>query len=204
MTAETNDGYDFVVQEEGGDEFKRYLQGILNEYDQDFPAMQTPRSKRHVIRVRDAQGAVVGGAIVWTYWGWLEINLMALEKQARGRGLGRRLLEVIEETARAEGCTHVRTEAFDYQALGFYLKLGYRIVGHLEDYPEGFHGKKPGSPGACAGEERPRERSSRCGFVPPGFFPGSSRLVLCWALPPRQGLASRSPTACGGELHFTS
>lgn len=139
MTATSTERYEFVLQEESNDEFKRYLQGILNRYHETaYPQMRVPESKRFVIRVQDHKGDVVGGAILYTYWGWLEISLLALEEQVRGQGLGRRLMARIEDTAREEGCTRIRTESFEQETLGFYCKLGYRIVGQLEDYPEGY------------------------------------------------------------------
>jgi GNAT superfamily N-acetyltransferase len=140
MTAASKDRYEFIVQQESGDEFKRYLQGILNQYHEvAYPMMRVPQSKRFVIRVQDRQGDVVGGAITYTYWGWLEISLLALEKEVRGTGIGRQLMALIEEQAREQGCTRIRTESFEQEAFGFYLKLGYRIVGHLVDYPEGYN-----------------------------------------------------------------
>ena len=97
-----------------------------------------PQSRQFVIRVQDQAGKVVGGAILYTYWDWLEISLLALEEQARGQGLGRRLMALIEGVARKEGCTRIRTESFERETFGFYQKLGYQIVGRLEDYPEGY------------------------------------------------------------------
>jgi demethylmenaquinone methyltransferase/2-methoxy-6-polyprenyl-1,4-benzoquinol methylase len=44
------------------------------------------------------------------------------------------------------------------------------------------HGKKPGSP--------------------PGFFLGISPGNRCWTLLTERGIASRSPVACGGEIHL--
>jgi hypothetical protein len=64
--------YPFVTQQETGDEFKPYLQGILNQYHEHaYPRMSVPQSKSYVIRVHDPSGTVVGGAILLTYWGWL-------------------------------------------------------------------------------------------------------------------------------------
>lgn len=137
LTTTAAAGYRLAMVHEGADEFKGYLQGILNEHHQTaYPAMEVPQSERCVVRVTDDQGQVVGGALFWTYWGWLDVSLMALEPQVRGRGVGRQLMAAIEEKARAEGCTRFRVETFEHE-LGFYQRLGYRIVGHLEDYPEG-------------------------------------------------------------------
>jgi GNAT superfamily N-acetyltransferase len=128
----------FTVETDDGDAFKRYFQDILNEYHASaHPSMQVPESKRFLIRVTDETGETVGGALIWVYWGWLDVSVLALEPHVRGRGVGRQLMHVIEDKAREEGCARLRVEAFEEEA-GFYQNLGYRIVGCPEDYPEGF------------------------------------------------------------------
>lgn len=130
-------GYTFAMEVEEGDAFKRYLQGLLNAYHETaYPLMTVPQAKLWTIRMRDAHGQLVGGAQIWIYWGWVEISILALEPELRGRGLGRALMAVIEDKARQEGCRHSRVEAFEKEA-GFYQRMGYRIVGELKDYPEG-------------------------------------------------------------------
>jgi hypothetical protein len=32
---------------------------------------------------------------MWTYWGWLEISLLALDEQARRRGFGKTLAAIL-------------------------------------------------------------------------------------------------------------
>jgi len=136
LTTVEKRGYHFV-ESEGDGEFKRYLQGILNEHHETaYPLMEVPESERFVIRVTDGNDRVVGGALAWAYWGWLDVSLVALEKRVRGHGLGRQLMAVIEEKARERGCTRARVETFERE-VGFYQRMGYRIVGCLEDYPEG-------------------------------------------------------------------
>lgn len=138
MTPVLEQDCDFTVQIAEDDEFKHYLQGILNEHHETaYPLMEVPKSKKFVVRVTDEEGSLVGGALIWAYWGWLDISLVALEEEVRGRGWGRRLMAVIEEKAREENCRRIRVETFDNE-LGFYQRMGYRIVGHLEDYPEGY------------------------------------------------------------------
>ena len=131
--------YDFTMQITEDDGFKHYLQGILNDYHKTvYPRMEVPKSKKYSFHVTDGKGSVVGGALIWVYWNWLEISLIALEKEVRGNGLGRQLMAMIEEKARQENCKWSRVETFENE-LGFYQKMGYRIVGHLEDYPQGHH-----------------------------------------------------------------
>jgi GNAT superfamily N-acetyltransferase len=138
MTSFSEQGYDFTVQIADDDEFKHYLQEILNEHHETaYPLMDVPKSKKFMIRVTDEGGSIIGGALIWAYWGWLDVSLIALKEDVRGRGLGRQLMAVIEEKAREEECLRIRVETFGNE-LGFYQRMGYRIVGHLEDYPEGY------------------------------------------------------------------
>ena len=89
------------------------------------------------IYVRDGEGRLRGGLVAGTYWGWLEIDDLWLEEGLRGMGYGRRLMAMAEAEARARGCSRAFLRTFSFQARGFYEKLGYRVVGALEDYPPG-------------------------------------------------------------------
>jgi GNAT superfamily N-acetyltransferase len=93
------------------------------------------------ILVRDDKDEIVGGLIASTYWAWLDIDDLWVTENLRGQGLGRRLLRMAEEEARARGCSRAKLRTFSFQARGFYEKEGYRVVGELEDYPPGetFH-----------------------------------------------------------------
>ena len=50
-------------------------------------------------------------------------------------GYGRSLLAKAEAEAKARGCLNAHLDTFDFQALGFYERLGYRIFGKLAGYP---------------------------------------------------------------------
>ena len=43
----------------------------------------------------------------------------------------------MESEAARRGCHSSHLDTFDFQALGFYEKLGYRTFGELDDYPPG-------------------------------------------------------------------
>lgn len=130
--------YAFAVGTEDGGVFKQHLESILNQHHETaYPLMETPDSKRFLVRVTDERDRLVGGAIIWTYWDWLDLSLLALEHEAPGYGVGRQLMDTIEAKAREEDCTRIRVETFEHE-VGFYQSLGYRIVGHLEDYPQGY------------------------------------------------------------------
>ena len=89
----------------------------------------------------DAEGAIVGGLIAETQFLWLKIAVMAVAEHARRRGVGRKLVELAEQEAVARRCRHAYVDTFDYQAPDFYQKLGYQLVGKLENWDSHGHAK---------------------------------------------------------------
>ena len=87
--------------------------------------------------VRDDTGAVSGGLLGATYWSWFAIEILWLHENLRGRRIGTRLVTMAEEEATRRGARHAQVDTVDFQALGFYQKLGYAVFGQLEDCPEG-------------------------------------------------------------------
>ena len=81
----------------------------------------------------------VGGLTGWTMWGWLFISMFFVPAALRGDGLGARMLRMAEQEARARGCVGVWLDTHDWQAPGFYHKLGYTGCGGLADYPPGYN-----------------------------------------------------------------
>ncbi len=86
----------------------------------------------HVVAY-DAAGAVVGGLIGTTCLAWLEIDVMSVRAAERRRGIGSRLVRAAEAEAVARGCRHSAVDTMDFQAPGFYGRLGYAVAGRFED-----------------------------------------------------------------------
>jgi GNAT superfamily N-acetyltransferase len=84
-----------------------------------------------------AAGELLGGLAGHLRYGWLHIDLLWVAERARGSGLGARLVGDAEAEAVRRGCGRSRVETWDFQAPGFYRKLGYRIVSAVPDYPPG-------------------------------------------------------------------
>ena len=90
-----------------------------------------------VVSVREDGGRPVGGLFGATYLGWLSIQVVWLPPALRGRGLGRQLMRIAEDEAVRRGCPRVILETLSFQALPFYVALGYRVVCTLPDFPPG-------------------------------------------------------------------
>lgn len=79
--------------------------------------------------VTDGAGIIVGcGGLLPAGTGDVELRKMYLLPQARGQGLGRRLLEDLIATARAQGHARVvlDTASVLKQAIGLYRKYGFQ------------------------------------------------------------------------------
>jgi GNAT superfamily N-acetyltransferase len=98
------------------------------------PGQWTPLA----LLLKDDQGQVIGGLWGHTGYGWLFTQLLAVPESHQGQGLGRRLLLDAEARALQRGCHGAWLDTFEFQARGFYEKLGYTCFGELPDYPPGF------------------------------------------------------------------
>ncbi|HEX8370307.1 MAG TPA: GNAT family N-acetyltransferase [Pyrinomonadaceae bacterium] len=88
--------------------------------------------------LRAAEGSIVGGVHGNSGdWGWLYISTLWVSETVRGGGYGTALMREAEREALGRGCRSIYLDTFSFQAVGFYLKLGYRIFGELEDFPPG-------------------------------------------------------------------
>jgi putative acetyltransferase len=101
----------------------------------DIEALCSPAVRFLVARL---DGDAVGcGALRHDAAGYGEVKRMYVRPGARGRHVGRVILERIEREARAAGLAYLRLEAGHRQpvALGLYRSAGFRERGPFGDYP---------------------------------------------------------------------
>ncbi|WP_095192687.1 GNAT family N-acetyltransferase [Pseudomonas sp. Irchel 3A7] len=87
--------------------------------------------------VRGENDEILGGLYARMLYQWLFIELLSVPEQARGQGMGSKLMQMAEDLAREKGCVGVWLDTFDFQAPEFYKKHGYSELGQIVDYPPG-------------------------------------------------------------------
>lgn len=98
----------------------------------------SPVSKPLAIMQRNAQGELEGGLEGKFFWDWLYVDLMWVKPDLRGHGLGGTLLTEAERQAQSEHCTGIYLWTADFNAPGFYEKMGYTRYVSLPDFPKGY------------------------------------------------------------------
>ncbi len=131
----------FVVTDEGDEVHRALIRKQLKSYNDTVspPHRESRRSGTDPLDVfiRDESGQLIGGLVGSTHWGWFLIEDVWVAEALRRQGLGRRLMNMAEQEARQRGCKHAWLRTFSFQSRGFYEKLGFRVVGQLDDYPPG-------------------------------------------------------------------
>lgn len=86
--------------------------------------------------VKDSNAGVVGGVYGKLLLGnCLSVDVLWVDEAQRNMDYGTKLMLAIENAARALESRLAIVDTFDFQALGFYQKLGYEIFGVLDDCP---------------------------------------------------------------------
>lgn len=88
--------------------------------------------------LRTAEGDLAGGLTGYVWAGWLDIKYLWIGEAHRGQGWGKRLLAEAEAFAVKHGAKSATLDTHNPAARALYERLGYRVVGVLEDFPPGF------------------------------------------------------------------
>lgn len=90
------------------------------------------------IILRDDDGRIVAGLHGWTWGRSCEVRTLWVHERWRGQRLGTGLLEAAELEACERGAVQLVLSTHDFQAPEFYRRLGFDVVGRVEDHPVGF------------------------------------------------------------------
>jgi GNAT superfamily N-acetyltransferase len=127
--------YKLTLTDAADDALRQLILAPLVEYNasQAGPSQGRPV----VIAIRNNEGEVIGGLWGHTGYEWLFTQLLVVPASLRGRGVGSEIMRLAEQEAVQRGCHNAWLDTFEFQARGFYERLGYECFGELPDYPKG-------------------------------------------------------------------
>lgn len=130
---ETPDQPDIVALLRAADDWYATLYPAESNHLLDVSTLQRPEIAFFVAR---EGGALLGFGAVADRGDYAEIKRMYLAPAARGRKLGRRILETLEGHAAQNGqtCCRLETGIHQPEAIGLYRSHGYREIGPFGDY----------------------------------------------------------------------
>lgn len=137
-----------IKTDDPGEEVKEAICTDLRQFNLEnngpfFAARELPANAPRPLCVaaRDDAGRILGGLLGETQFAWLKVSIMTVIPSARRQGIGSRLLLAAESEAISRGCRYAYADTMEYQAPGFYQRLGYQLAGKLEDWDSHGHAK---------------------------------------------------------------
>jgi GNAT superfamily N-acetyltransferase len=85
---------------------------------------------------KNTKGEIIAGLTGKTFWKWLHIEFLWVQETERGKKLGSQLILSAEKEAVSRGCVGSTLDTFSFQALDFYKKVGYSLIGSLSGYAD--------------------------------------------------------------------
>ena len=131
--------YDYISEEdkELRAKIKEKIKSFNNKVSKDhLLSREEGYVKHYSIQVHDHE-EFVGGITTRLYWECMEVDDLFIEEKYRHHNVGTRLLKQVIDEAKKLKKSFVLLSTFSFQALEFYTRFGFYIIGEIKDYPKG-------------------------------------------------------------------
>lgn len=106
----------------------------LEEYTKStVPALK--EKYEEVSFIYEENNKVLGRIVGHIHWDHLQIELFSVSGEARGKGVGTKILKHVEDLAKDKDLSYILLETMSFNAPGFYEKNGYDVCMRIEDSP---------------------------------------------------------------------
>jgi putative acetyltransferase len=119
------------------EELDQYMMGLYPAESNHLLDIETLARPEMRFFAAVVDGDTVGCGGIWLHEDYAEVKRVYVHPRARGLGLAKKIMAVLEDEARAQGRVIARLETGTRQpeALGLYRALGYFDRGPFGDYP---------------------------------------------------------------------
>ena len=111
------------------------IEGLGKNITQNLGSVELGKSIR--VFVHDPQNKVMGGIAADVFDQWAYISVLWVEESLRNRGIGTKLIKILEKEAIKIGCKYAHVDTYSFEAKPLYERLGYEVFATLEEYPKG-------------------------------------------------------------------
>jgi ribosomal protein S18 acetylase RimI-like enzyme len=81
---------------------------------------------------------IIGGIKGMSRWGRFNIETLWVHDKYRKIGLGKKLIIIAENEAKRRKCSGIDLDTFSFQAPAFYERMGFKKIGKIGKYQNGF------------------------------------------------------------------
>jgi len=86
---------------------------------------------------RADSGEVIGGLRARQWGNAVEVQQLWVDEAHRRRGIGARLMHLLEQSAVGRGAAVIYLDTFSFQAPEFYRRCGYQAAARVDGFPDG-------------------------------------------------------------------
>lgn len=112
------------------------IENKLEVYDSEF--INNPLQGTINFGIKIDEKIVAGIIAQITTFRIVYVSTLYVDEVYRRKGLGRLLLESMEEKAKKLGINTIRLDTFDWQGKDFYLAMNYTLCGSYENNEDGY------------------------------------------------------------------
>jgi ribosomal protein S18 acetylase RimI-like enzyme len=118
---------------------RKFVIDGLNKFNANFNKNLVPYSnKKEFGFFAYANDEIVGGISGETDMGnWVHVELLYVDEKCRGKYIGTLLIKKVEEYVTENKLVGIHLNTWDWQAKGFYEKIGFTVFGELKGHPLG-------------------------------------------------------------------
>jgi GNAT superfamily N-acetyltransferase len=121
------------VKEEDSEILEIIKNGVI-EYNSKYLGK---REFKPFVIYAEENSQIIGGIVGEVVGNCLRIDWLFVEEAFRGKKIGTRLFNELDKFAKANNCSIMQAETFDFQAKPFYEKQGFTCVGIIEKWVGG-------------------------------------------------------------------
>lgn len=116
------------INEEHYNQIVEYIVGFNNEKIKHLNPDKFINKPLEII-VKNDVNEIIGGIYGRSIWGTIEVKTFVVKEEYRNQGIGKQLIQTLENEAKIRNCKYIILDTFSFQAPDFYLKMGFHKQG---------------------------------------------------------------------------